>query len=304
MMAKIVMRQQGPALMSSIVSGIDYSVLFASSLSPSDASAGILNALQAGSSGSSSTAVSTGSPLTDLKLAQKNQTADIAKEAKDPSVARDIAAFKKGVANAKDIATALSNPNVLKVLLTANGLGSQAQYPGLAKKVLLSDPADKKSLVNQLGSSTWLATVKTYDFAKNGLAELKNPKVQSALANGYAEVMWRQSLDKATPGLSNALAFINQAKSVKTVDDILGDPVNRAVVTTALGIPQQIAFQNLTAQEHAVSTRLDVKKLQDPKFVTSLTDQYLLIMQQNARASAGNGAGLFSLAVQARSLVV
>jgi hypothetical protein len=279
-------------------------VLFSSGSSTGDASAAILNALNSGTTGTASTAVSTGNPLVDLKLAQTNETADVAREAKDPQVARDIAAFKQGVANAKTITTALSNPNVLKVLLTANGLGSQVQYPGLAKKVLLSDPSVSDSLVNKLASSTWLATVKAYNFSKNGLAGLQNPKVIASLANGYAEVMWRQSLDKATPGLANALAFIGQAKSVKTVDDILGDSVNRAVVTTALGIPQQIAFQSLTAQEQAITSRLDVRKLQDPKFVTSLTDQYLVTMQRNAQASAGSGTDILSLSVQANSLVV
>jgi len=132
---------------------------------------------------------------------------------------------------------------------------------------------------------------------------LQDPKVIATITNGYSEVLWRQSLDKATPGLSNALAFLGQAKSITSVDEILGDPVNRAVVLTALGIPQQVAFQELRAQETAVSSRLDVKKLQDPKFVTSLTDQYLLAMQQQAKSS-GSGTDFTTLAVQAGGLLV
>ena len=286
-----------------IVSGLDYGLLFSGGSSTSDASAAILTALYSGATASSSTAVSSGNPLTDLELAQQNQTADIAKEAQDPVVARDIAAFKTAVAGATNIQTALANPDVLKVLLTANNLGDQVQYPALAQKVLMSDPSDSNSLVNQLGDSNWLSATKTYDFATNGLAELQNPSVVATLTNAYAEVMWRQSLDQATPGLSNALAFLGQASSVTSVDDILGDSINRAVVTTALGIPEQIAFQDIPAQEQAISSRLDVTKLQDPKFVTSLTDQYLLVMQQNAQSS-GTGTDLTSLAVQASGLVV
>ncbi len=293
--------------MSGIVSGVNYNLLFSGSLSAADASTSILTALYGGNAyASANPAVSTGNPLTDLKLAQANEAKDVAAEAKQPQVARDIAAFKDGVANAKDINAALSNPNILKVLLTANNLADQIPYPGMAKKVLLSDPSDSKSLVNQLSNAAYTSAVKTYNFAKNGLVELKNPQVVSALVNAYAEVKWRQSLDQATPGLSNALAFISQASSVKTVDDILGDPINRAVVTTALGIPQQIAFQSLTAQENAITTRLNVAKLKDPKFVTSLTDQYLLTMQQTAQAKASNNAGpdLSTLAEQAHGLVV
>jgi hypothetical protein len=291
--------------MSAIISGIDYSLLFGGSSSTSDIATAMLNTLYNGASTTSATtAVSTGNPLTDLKLAQANETGDVAQEAKTPQVARDIAAFQTGVANAKDIQTALQNPNVMKVLLTANNLSSYIQYPALAQKALLSDPSVTTSLVNQLNDTNLLNTAKTFDFANNGLAALQNPQVISTLTNGYSEVMWRQSLEKATPGLSNALAFLGQASSIKSVDNILGDSVNRSVVLTALGIPEEVAFQDLTAQEQAVSSRVDVTKFQDPKFVTSITDQYLLIMQQQAQSSAsGSGTDLTTLAVQASGLV-
>jgi hypothetical protein len=106
--------------MSSIISGIDYNLLFSGSSSTSDIAAAMLNTLYNGATTAASTAVSTGNPLTDLKLAQANETTDVAQEAKTPQVQRDIAAFQTGVANAKDIQTALTNPNVMKVLLTAN----------------------------------------------------------------------------------------------------------------------------------------------------------------------------------------
>jgi uncharacterized protein DUF1217 len=287
--------------MSAIVSGINYSLLFSDSTSASNITTSMLNTIYNGAS--ISTAVSTGNPITDLKLAQANEVKDVASEAKKPEVARDIAAFQKGMANAKDIQTALKNPSVMKVLLTANNLSKYIQYPALAQKALLSDPSDPNSLANKLTDTNLLNTTKTFNFAKNGLAALQNPKVIATLANGYAEVMWRQSLDQATPGLSNALTFLSQASSIKSVDEILGDSVNRTVVLTALGIPQQIAFQSLTAQEQAVSSRVDISKFRDPKYITGLTDQYLLTMQQQARSSTG-GTDMTSLAMQSGGLVV
>ena len=291
--------------MSGIVSGIDYSLLFAGSSSTSDIATQMLQTLFSdGSSAAPSTAVSTGNPLTDLKLAQANETRDVAAEAKTPQVARDIAAFQAGVAKAKDIQTALANPNVMKVLLTANNLASYIKYPALARKALLSDPSQSDSLVNQLKNTALLSTAKTFDFANKGLTALQDPQVVSTLTNAYSEVLWRQSLEKATPGLANALAFLGQASAITSVDEILGDAINRNVVLTALGIPQQIAFQDLTAQEQQVSARVDVKKFQDPKFVTGLTDQYLLAMQQQSKASAASGSGtdITALAVQASGL--
>ncbi len=47
------------------------------------------------------------------------------------------------------------------------------------------------------------------------------------IANGYAEVTWRNSLDATTPGLSEALTFKDQASTITSVDQILGDSTLR-----------------------------------------------------------------------------
>jgi hypothetical protein len=284
----------------SIVSGIDYSVLFPSSTTTTDSS-NLLSVLY-GASGTTTT--NTGpAALAALQTARKNQTADIAAEAKQPQVARDIAAFKAALASAKTPAQLLANPTALKVLLTANGLGSQTAYPALAQKVLLSNPAQTNSLVNQINTtnSAWLPATQTYDFATKGLSVLKDPKVQQTLTSAYAEVLWRQSLDATTPGLSNALTFIQTASTAKSADEILGNATLRTVVTTAFNIPEQIAFQDLGAQEQAITSNLDIKKLQDPKYVQSIADQYLL---NNASSSTSSTPTLDQLAVQASGLLV
>jgi hypothetical protein len=293
--------------MGGIVTGINYSLLFPSGgSSVSDDVASMLNTIYSTSATPSgpSTFVSTGNPLLDLKIAQQDQTADVALEAKQPQVLQAINAFNTAVANATSIQSALANPNVQQVLLTANGLSNYIGETALVQKAFLSDPSDPNSLANQMGDSTLLSAVNTFNFAQNGLAELQNPQVISTLTNGYAEVMWRQSLEQATPGLSNALTFLQQASSINSVDDILGNMVNFEVVTTALGIPQSIVNQDQTAQQQAISSRLNISDLQNPNFVTSLTDQYLLTMQENNSSASGTGTSLDALAVQAAGLVV
>jgi Protein of unknown function (DUF1217) len=291
--------------MSGVISGMNYSLLFQSQTS-SDIDTAILNTLYSTTSSSAppTTFVSSGNPMTDLTLAQQEQTTDVALEAKQPQVANAITEFTTAVANATSIQSALSNPAVQQVLLTANGLSSYVGETALAQKLLLSDPSDPNSLVNQFGDSTWLSTVQTYNFAQNGLAELQNPKVVSALTDGYAEVQWRQSLDQATPGLSNALTFLSQASSIKSVNDIMDDMTNFQVVTTALGIPEEIVNQDASAQQTAITSRLDFSKLQDRNYVTSLADQYLLTMQESSSSSTSDSTSLDALAVQASGLVV
>lgn len=226
-------------------------------------------------------------PITALSNAEKNETKQVAATAAQPQVARDIAGFRKAVTSAKSVDDLLSNPSAMRVLLTSNGLGDQADYTALAKKALTSDTTDPKSLANTLSDTRWKTTAQTYDFANKGLSIIQDPKVLDTIANAYAEVTWRQSLDAATPGLSDALAFRQQASSITSVDQILGDPVLRRVVTTTLGLPLQIAFQPLEAQERAISSRLDTTKFSKPAFVESFVQRYLIAVAGSSSTAGG-----------------
>ncbi len=244
------------------------------------------------------------SPISALNSAEAHSTQAIAQTAAQPAVARDIATFRKAVASATSPASLLQDQTVLKVLLTANGLGDQVNYPGLARKALLSNTEDAKSLANTLNDSTWKDTTALYNFANKGLSVLQNPQVINTLANGYAEVTWRNSLDQTTPGLSEALTFRSEASGITSALQILGSATLRTVVTTALGIPEQIALQDLGAQQNAITAKVDISRFRDPSFVESFTQQYLLAAQQTASSSSSNGSSLDQLAVSARGLVV
>ena len=242
---------------------------------------------------SSSGGVSGGNPVVALTQAEQNQAKDIAAEAKTPEVQRDVAAFRKAVASAKDVKTLLANPAVQKVLLTANGLGDQIGSTGLVTKALMSNTSDPKSLANQLTNTAWKSTAATYSFATKGLAVLQNPKVLDTVANAYAEVSWRKSLDATTPGLSDALTFRTTVANAKNVDDILGDPVLRRVVTTTLGIPQEIANQTLNAQETAITSRVDIKQFKNKSFIETFAKRYLLQTSLSAsQSSSSSSTGL------------
>jgi hypothetical protein len=242
-------------------------------------------------------------PAAALASAERNETRNIRLTAAEPEVKRAMDAFTAGVGKAKTVQELLANPAVMRVLMTANGLADQIPYTALARKALQSDLGDPKSLANRLTDTRWKPVVTTYDFANKALSVIQDPKVIATIANAYAEVTWRKSLDAATPGLSNALAFRKVASTISSVYQILGDPVMRSVVTTTLGIPLEIAFQPLEAQEQAVSTRLDITRFKDPKFVESFVQRYLLAAGTKA-TNTGTSPSLSTLAMQSRGLVV
>ena len=281
-----------------------------------------LNSLLSTIYGTPGSSAGSSDPLAALKLAEADSTQDIASTAAEPQVAKDIATFRAAVASAKTPAALLQNPTVLKVLLTANGLGDQVQYTALAQKALLSDTTQSTSLADQLPDTSWKATAATFNFANAGLTVIQNPSVLDTVANGYAEVLWRQSLDTTTPGLSDALSFRAAASTVTSADQILADPTLRNVVLTALGIPPQIAYQDLGAEEQAITSRLDVSQFKDPAFVEQFTQRFLIqnsIANSSSTTSVSGIAGLYtsigssssssadtlaSLAVQSQGLIV
>ncbi|MGE0222030.1 MAG: DUF1217 domain-containing protein [Acetobacteraceae bacterium] len=237
-----------------------------------------------------------------LRQAERNRDRDVRLVAAEPAVKLATDRFIKGVQTATSVTQLLKNPAVMEVLLTANGLADRISASALARRALTSDLTDPKSLANTLTDTRWKSVAKTYDFAASGLAVIQQPEVMAKLADAYAEVKWRQSLNEKTPGLSNALTFRTQASKVTSVYQILGDPVLRDVVTTAYNIPKQIAFQSIDAQERAISKRLDITKLQDAKFVETIAQRYLL--NTAANTSAATPDTLVTLATKARGLVI
>jgi hypothetical protein len=249
---------------------------------------------------------STGStnPIAALSQAQTGEKKQVALVAAEPQVARDLALFAKALSTATTPAQLLANPAALKVLLTANGLGAQVSATALATKALLSNPKQPDALANQLPDARWASMAKTYAFATTGLKTLKNPKVLSAVTAGYAEVLWRQNLDQTTPGLSNALDFLKRASTITSPTQVLGDSTFRAVITTALGIPKEIAFQSESTQEAVISRSIELSKFKDPAFVKQFTQQYLVAAAQAAATTPTAATDLITIAAQAGGLLV
>jgi hypothetical protein len=267
--------------------------LFSSSFGPGDS---ILDAIYGiGDSASSQ------DPVQALQSAEQNQSQDLKVTAAQPQVQNAITAFTQAVNSAKNVTQLLSNPTVMNVLLTANGMSDQIGYTALATQALTSNLSNPNSLANTLTDTRWKTLAQTYNFATNGLSAIQNPTTIAAIRSAYVQATWQNNEDSVTPGLSNALAFKAQASTITSVDQILGDPMMRTVVTTALGIPEQIAFQDIGAQEDAITNQLNINQFQDPTFVNSFVQRYLIA--NSGSSSASSTPDLTTLAVQGQGIL-
>jgi hypothetical protein len=234
--------------------------------------------LAGGASSNGGVSVDAGSVHVALANAEKNEDKQREQIAKDPVVKKELERFAKVVKEAETIDDVLNDPVARQVFLKANGLGDQANAVALAKKALKSDLDDPASLAYRLSSvnGNWLSTAKKYDFNSFGVELLKLDVSIKEVADNYVGEKRLDMLDEQMPGLGSALLFKHIAKDLDTPIKILGSALGREVVTTALGLPKQIAIQSLEAQEKAITQRLDPKRLKDPEFVDKLVQRYLI----------------------------
>jgi hypothetical protein len=222
----------------------------------------------------------------------------MARLAKDGGIRRAMERFRAAVSGTGDVAQALRDPRVLEVLLPAMGMGDAVGQAGLAARALTADPADPKALPARLRDTRWREAAAALDLHRRGMDALRDPAVQARLERGLRQQRWHEELDAAHPGLSDALVFRQRAAAVKDAYDVLGDPVLRRVVTGALGLPPELAIQPVESQARAVTSRLNLATLADPRAVARIAERYVLqrgTAAAGAAPASGSGSTLLAL---------
>lgn len=211
-------------------------------------------------------------PIAALDRALAERAEQVAVAAARPDVERDLARFHLVLEAARAPRDLAYNANVLKILLTAHGMADQVQNRTLAARALLSDPTKPGALVTRLGDPRWITLARALGFATDGLTALRAPGVAAEICRAYAEALWRQTLDRSTPGLARAVDFVARAATIANVEQVLNDPTFHAVlvgVATFPGAPQR---------EEAIARLIDLTRLRDPAFVRQTAEAYLIRM--------------------------
>ncbi len=112
--------------------------------------------------------------------------------------------------------------------------------------------------------------------SKPWTAELFNAGAVKEVSDNYVAEKRLDMLDQQMPGLGSAVLFKRVAATLDTPMKILGNAFGREVVTTAFGIPKQIALQSLQAQEKALLQRMDPAKLKNAAFAEAVAQRYLI----------------------------
>ena len=177
--------------------------------------------LTGGTTSSGTTAASSGTIKSALVAAEKNEAKQLAQVAKDPQVQRDLARYAKVVKNADSIEDVLNDPVARRVLMTANGLAADVDNVGLAKKALLSDPTDAKSVAVKMSSINggWLQFAQEYDLAKYGLDRL-SPQQDGAAGR------WRIAFERDGESIEAMLEVTKKGSAYEATVDGVAVPIS------------------------------------------------------------------------------
>jgi flagellar basal body rod protein FlgG len=119
---------------------------------------------------------------------------------------------------------------------------------------------------------------------QTGTSYAFSSSIQS-LVNNYVQNEFEVAVGNENTGVREALYFQRTIgpdeatyatyNLATKADVILGDSVLANVAETVLDQPAQIAYQQLSAQEHIIESGIDISKLQTKSYVASLTARYL-----------------------------
>ncbi|MFN3399050.1 MAG: DUF1217 domain-containing protein [Ferrovibrio sp.] len=198
------------------------------------------------------------------------------RERKD--VQKEIEYFKENIGSVETVDEFFESRNhrLLKFVLSAYDLESEAQYPGKIRKILESDLTDIDSLANRFKDPRFLQLTKDLNLNSTGMTKLKLASTAEDLATRYERIAYEKNLDEQAPGVRAAIEFNRRIKDVTLTSQLLGDTVMREVITVANNIPKEIAYQEVESQVTAVERKVDLNSLKsDQNEIEKMVMRYL-----------------------------
>jgi hypothetical protein len=201
-----------------------------------------------------------------LGIYQRLSSTDAAQAARakfqdSATVQREVTYVWNAIARAKNTTDIFNDQRLMKFVLSAYGLESEAQYPGRIRKVMESKLSDENSLANRLRDNRYREIAADLKIGDTGLNTIKRSSTIEKMIERYVTNEFEKSFDKQAPAVREALYFTRNVGKVKSVYELLSDPVLRKVTTDALGLPQQISLQSIERQAQLIERRIDMKQL-------------------------------------------
>ncbi len=196
---------------------------------------------------------------------------------KQPNIKTDIAYFRDNAPKIATIEEFFADRRLMTVALSAYGLDDELQYMGRIRKVMSESVSDKKALANKLIDPRFKALATAFAFGDFGTANLALNSFVDKVIDKFKTNEFEKFLGQRNPALREAEYFRRNIGAIENTFNILGDNVLRSVVTTALGLPLEIALQSVDTQKGLIDRRVDIADFKDPEFVDKFIRRFLIL---------------------------
>lgn len=223
------------------------------------------------------------------RLTPDFMTANTIKVSKSASVQTEVAYFKERVGKLENVDDFFKDSRLMRFALTAYSLEDQLQYPARIKQIMKGDASNPQALVRRMTSPGYREINAAFDFYNSGLTKLKSASFQAEITARYYSARNEQSISEMSPDLADALYFERMIGKARSGYDILGDPTLFAVAQKALNLPPQVSSSKIERLKLMIESKLDMKRLNETKYVKDLVERFLVLKDVETRKSAGGG---------------
>lgn len=210
----------------------------------------------------------------------------------DPVLKSQISYFQDNIGSATTASALLSNARLTDVALTAYGLTDQISATGLMTQVLNSDLDDSSSLANKMASSSYKAIAKAFGYGSDS-DNVTSASFVDTVVSKYTQAKFDEVVSNTSDTLANALYAQQNLSSISNWYSVIADTNLATVVETALHLPaSNFATLDVDQQYAILSSKMNVKDLQDPDKVSKLLDDYVAIATAEDSSSSSSDPGL------------
>lgn len=188
-----------------------------------------------------------------------------ASHAANPAYQREEAYFRARIGEIDSAAALVEDRRLLRTALTAFGLSADLPNRAFIRKVLESDPNDRRSFVNRLADKRYLELTRAFGLAAGGPPLTRDPGQVELLLQRARETRFEEALGQRDDRMRQALALTRDLKRVAAEAGsdqagwytVLGTPSLRTVFETAFGLPREFGALDLDRQVGILKQRTE-----------------------------------------------
>lgn len=208
------------------------------------------------------------------RLAASDLPRSIARVAKDPPVAREVAYWQANIANVADIDSFVSDKRLFAFAMKAYGLSDMGYAKAFMTKLLKEGTAAPTAMANKLSDQRYRDFARTFDFNTYGSVTTSLSAAKIDTVDRYLRQTLEEKTGTQSEGARLALYFQRKASTISSPMGILADSALLKVVQVALDLPQNMSLAPLDNQVAMIKAKLDVTTFRDPTKVDAFLKRF------------------------------